>query len=64
MTSSSTNTLNEKKYDCPGGLTVIGNYYLVMYEGELWPSQITEVRNGQTVKVICLQKADAPKGSS
>ena len=34
-----------------------------MYEGELWPGQITEVKNGQTVKVKCLQKANGPKGS-
>ena len=53
-----------KKIDCPGGLPVVGNYYLVMYEGELWPGQITEVKNGQTVKVKCLQKADALKGST
>ena len=56
MTSSSSNSLNEKEYDCPGGLPVIGNYNVVMYEGEFWPSQITEVKNGQTVKVKYLQK--------
>ena len=50
-----------KKIDCPGGLPVVGNYYLVMYEGVFWPGQITEVKNGQTVKVKCLQKADPRK---
>ena len=33
-----------------------------MYDVELWPSQIIELKNGQTVKAKCLQKADAPKG--
>ena len=54
MTSSSCNTLNEKEYNCPECLPIVGNYYLVMYEGELWPGQLTEVKNGQTVKVKCL----------
>ena len=64
MTSLSSNTLNEKEYDHPGGLPFVGNYYVVIYEGELWPGQLTEVNNEQTMKVKCLWKADTPKGST
>ena len=57
--------LNENEYDCPGSITVMGRYYLVMYEGELWPGQVTEVKSGgQIITVKCLEKIDAPKGST
>ena len=54
--------MKKKEYDCPGGLPVVENCYLVMYEGGLRPGQITEVKNGQTVKGKCFCKADSPKG--
>ena len=46
MTSLSNNTLNEKEYDCPGSLPVVGSYYLVKYKGELCPGQVTQVNSG------------------
>ena len=36
-TSLSRHPINEKEYNCPGGIPIAGNYYLIMYEGELWP---------------------------
>ena len=65
MTSLSNIILNENEYDCPGSITVMGRYYLVMYEGELWPGQVTQVKSGgQIITVKCLEKIDAPKGST
>ena len=65
MTSLSSRILNEKDYDRPGSISVVGSYYLVMYEGELWPGQATQVKNvRQIVTVKCLKKVDAPKGST
>ena len=61
----SDNILNEKEYDCPRSFPVVGSYYLVMYDGELWPAQVTQVKsNGQIVMVKCLEKADASKRST
>ena len=54
--------LNEKEYDCPGSLPVLGSYYLVMYKGELWPRQVTQVKSGGEIVIVkCLEKANAPK---
>ena len=63
MTSLSNNILNEKQYDCLKSLPLMGSYYLVMYQGELWPGQVTQVKSsGQIVMVKCLEKANASKG--
>ena len=62
MTPLSNNILNKKEYDCLGSLPVVGSYYLVMYQGELWPGQVTQVKSsGQIVTVKYLEKANAPK---
>ena len=29
------NILNEMEYNCPGSLSVVGSYYLVVYKGEI-----------------------------
>ena len=45
MTSLSNKILNEKEYDWePKSLPVVGSYYFVMHEGELWPEQVTQVK--------------------
>ena len=45
MTSLSNKILNEKEYDWePESLPVVGSYYFVMHEGELWPEQVTQVK--------------------
>ena len=45
MTSLSNKILNEKEYDWePESLSVVGSYYFVMHEGELWPEQVTQVK--------------------
>ena len=64
MTSLSSHPINEIEYDCPGGVPAVGDYYLVMYEGGLWPGQVTQVKkNGHIIQVKCLEKAEAPTGS-
>ena len=64
MTSLSSHPINEIEYDCPGGVPAVGDYYLVMYEGGLWPGQVIQVKkNGQIIQVKCLEKAEAPTGS-
>ena len=61
MTSLSSHPINEREYTCPGGIPAIGDFYLVMYEGGLWPGQVTQVKkNGQIIQVKCLEKAEAP----
>ena len=65
ITSLSRYSINEKEYNCPEDIPVTGNYYLIIQEGELWPSQLTQVKkNGLTIQVKCLEKAEAQKGSS
>ena len=61
---SNNNILNDKEYDCSGSLSAVESYYLVMCKGELWLGQVTQVKSGQIVMAKCLEKVDAPKGST
>ena len=40
----------------------VGNYCLVNYEEELWPSQITRIISSSLIRVKCYEKATAPVG--
>ena len=41
---------------------MVGSYYLVMYKGELWSGQVTQVKSGgQIVIVKCLEKANVAR---
>ena len=44
---------------------MVQSYYLVMYEGKLWPGQVTQIKGGGQIVILivkCLEKVDTPKG--
>ena len=42
----------------------VGNYCLVNYEDELWPSQITKIVSSSLIRAKCYEKATALAGST
>ena len=65
MTSISEKEIRMMDYKLPELLPRVGLYYLVEYEGALWPGQVMEVwQNEKRVKVRWMVKAMAPKGST
>ena len=43
---------------------IVGQYYIVDYEGCLFPGVVTVVNENGSIKVKCLAKAHAPHGST
>ena len=42
----------------------VGIYWLVNYEEELWPGQITKITSSSLIHVKCYKKATAPVSST
>ena len=42
----------------------VGIYWLVNYEDELWPGQITKITSSSLIHVKCYKKATAPASST
>ena len=56
VTTKSENPMKGKDYEIfQASLSLVkGNYYLVIYEGELWPGQLIKPKSGAIIR--CLQK--------